>query len=137
KRAGVGEARFQHLGEAQRGDRLELLGTHAIEEAVHELAPAPEAVRARRAPFRQSRETPLKRMAVEVRQSRQRDRVALIAQLRLRSGAELRDAPGARGAAHAPRPTRRQQGRLKPEAGHGVHYSLSAAATSALERDRE
>src|SRR5262249_19594942 len=134
KRADVGKARFQHLGEAQRGDRLELLGTDAVEEAVHELAPAPEAVRARRAPFRQSRETPLKRMTVQVRQSRQRDRVALIARLRLRSGAELLDASGARGDAPASRPTRRQQRRLKPEAGHGVHYSLSAAATSASER---
>src|SRR5262249_18450559 len=34
--ADMGEARLEHLGEAQRADRLELLGTDALEKTVHQ-----------------------------------------------------------------------------------------------------
>jgi len=120
--ADVGEAALEHLRVAQRGQRLEFIGTDALDETVHELAPAPEAVGAGAAPLGEAGEAALEGVTVNVGQPRQSDRVALIARLR---GNLARDA-GDRGAAvldaHVPRPARGQQRRLKPQARHGLHY---------------
>ena len=61
-----GEARFQHLHVGPGGDRLDVVGRHAREEAVHDLAPGPEAVVLRPAPLGEARHGALEGMAVHV-----------------------------------------------------------------------
>ncbi len=50
-----GEAGFQHLHVGERRDRLDVVGREPLEEAVHHLAPGPEAVGRRTAAFAQAR----------------------------------------------------------------------------------
>ncbi len=122
--AHVGEARLEHLREAQGADRLEFIGPETLDEAVHELTPAPEAVGVRTAPFREAGQSALEGVAVHVRQAGHGDGVTLIVGGRRRIRCDAGDATVAHGKAHARRPTGRQQCRLKPQAPHGVHYAL-------------
>ena len=65
-----GEAGFQHLDEGEGGDRLDVVGREPVEEAVHDLAPGPEAVGRRPAALGQARHAALEGVAVQVRQAR-------------------------------------------------------------------
>ena len=66
-----GEARLLHLHEGQRRHRLHLLGRQAVGEAIHEVAPSPEAVPPRGPCLGHARHGALEGVAVEVRRRRQ------------------------------------------------------------------
>ena len=82
KLAHAGEPAFQHLHIGLRRHRLRLVGRHNKREAVHGVAPAPEAVRLATPLFRPARHGALERMAVQVGHPGQKHRVALVARLR-------------------------------------------------------
>ena len=67
-----GEAGLQHLDEGEGGDRLDVVGREPVEEAVHDLAPGPEAVGGGPAALGQARHAALEGVAVQVRQARHR-----------------------------------------------------------------
>ena len=73
KLADRGEARFQHLHVGERGDRLDVVGCEPAEEAIHHLAPGPEAVGRRTAALGEPGHAALEGVAVQVGQTRQRD----------------------------------------------------------------
>src|SRR6185437_673189 len=108
---------LEHLRECQRGDRLELIRVHPLDEPVHELAPGPEAVRRGAATLREPRDGTLKSVAVEVGQPGDSDGVPLITV----SGVDVRldgkDVAVLPGDAHVPGPSAGQQGRFEPESG--------------------
>ena len=89
----AGVARFQHLEVGEGGDRGDVLGGQALDEPVHDVAPAPEGVLGAARDFRAPGHRALECMAVQVRHAGER---------------EARDQPlGAR----------RHPGRLKPALG--------------------
>ena len=118
----VREAPLEHLRKRKRADGLELVRIDVLDEAVHELTPAPEAVVPGSAPLREPCKTPLERVAVHVGKTGQRDRMALIGGRRCRVLRDALDVAVGGAQAHAPRPTLRQQRRFKPEACHAIHY---------------
>ncbi len=69
KLADRGEARLQHLHIGEGGDRLDIVGRKPAEEAVHHLAPGPEAVGARTAAFGQRGHAALEGVAMQVGQA--------------------------------------------------------------------
>ncbi len=70
----------------------------------------------------QSRQAPLKRVAVHVGQSWHRDRVAVVPRRGSYAHGDALDAAVGGGEAHLPLPALRQQRGLKPQARHGIHY---------------
>ena len=109
KLADRGEARFEHLHVGEGGDRLDVVGRKPAEETVHHLAPGPEAVGARTAPFGQRGHAALEGVAMQVRQARNGDAGDVL-------GAVARGACRHRGYhavgdgdANVARPARRQQ----------------------------
>ena len=68
-----GIARLQQLDVELGGDRLQLIGADALEEAVHHLAPGPERGLARCQALGEPRHGALESVAVEVRHARQHD----------------------------------------------------------------
>ena len=87
------EAGLQHLDIELGGDRLDLLGRHRQREAVHHLAPGPEAVGAGAARFGQARHAALEGVAVQIGHAGQQDRVALVAGFGRRTRRYGGDAP--------------------------------------------
>jgi hypothetical protein len=63
------EAGLQHLGEGEGRDGLDGVGVEAVEEAVHDLAPGPEAVGRGAAALGQARHAALEAVAVQVGQA--------------------------------------------------------------------
>jgi hypothetical protein len=61
-----GEAGLQHFAIDQRRHRLDMVGGEIIVEGIHDLAPGPETVLARPAPFRQSGHAALEGMGVDI-----------------------------------------------------------------------
>ena len=80
-----GEARFQHLDVGQRRDRLDVVGGHPRQEAVHHLAPGPEAVVLRTMPLGEAGHGALEGMAVHVRHAGQRRRRRFLRRTRARA----------------------------------------------------
>ena len=68
-----GEPALQHFGISLRRDRFHIVRRHREGKPVHDLAPAPERIRARSAPFGEARHGALKRMAVQIWQARNGD----------------------------------------------------------------
>ena len=67
-----GEAGLEHLHLGEGGDRLHLVRAEPVEEAVHQLAPGPEAVAGIGAPpFGQAGHRALKRVTVQIDRRRQ------------------------------------------------------------------
>ncbi len=64
--ADAGEARLQHLHVGPRRHRFDVVGRHGREEAIHHLAPGPEAVVVGPAPLHQPRHGALEGMAVHI-----------------------------------------------------------------------
>src|SRR3546814_20500029 len=91
KFADARETRLEHFGIGLRGDRRDILGCQAVEETVHDLAPAPEIVIGPAAAFGQSRHAALEAMAVDVAKAWQRDAVALVPGFRHGSGLDRGD----------------------------------------------
>src|SRR3546814_12392270 len=91
KFADARETRLEHFGIGLRGDRRDILGCQAVEETVHDLAPAPAIVIGPAAAFGQSRPVALAAMAVDVAKAWQRDAVALVPGFRHGSGLDRGD----------------------------------------------
>ena len=68
-----GEARLQHLHVEPGRDRLDIVGRHPRQEAVHHLAPGPEAVVLRAATLDEARHGALEGVAVHVGHAGHRD----------------------------------------------------------------
>ena len=68
-----GEAALQHLHHREGRDGLDVVRRERSEEAVHHLPPGPEAVPFRPARLGKPRHAALEGVAVQVRQTRQRD----------------------------------------------------------------
>ena len=100
----AGVAGLEHLDVDERGDRLDVLGGQHVEEAVHQLAPGPEAVLARAAPLGHPGHRPLEGVAVQVRHRRQQR--AAGEPLRRRAAAAPRLDRGDRGRRRASRARR-------------------------------
>src|SRR5579863_204941 len=75
----MGEPSFEHLGVGECGQRLELLRVDALDEAVHEVAPGPEAIATRSAALGEAGEAALEGVTVEVAEPGECDPVSLIA----------------------------------------------------------
>ena len=86
-----GEARLQHLDIEFGGDRLDVVGGHHQREAVHCLAPGPEGVGVAAAALGKARHRPLKGVAVQVRERRDKDRVPFVAGARGYAALDRRD----------------------------------------------
>ena len=82
KFAHPGEARFQHLDIGLGCHRLDIIGGHAADKAVHEIAPCPETIGGGAPDFGQPGHAALKSMAVQIGHAGKSDAVALIAGLR-------------------------------------------------------
>lgn len=67
------ETPLQHLEIGEGGDRLDVVRREAAEEAVHDLAPGPEAVGTGAAPFGEARHPALESVAMQVRNTRDGD----------------------------------------------------------------
>ena len=104
-----GEARLQHLHVGEGGDRLDVVGRKPAEETVHHLAPGPEAVGARTAPFGQRGHAALEGVAMQVRQARNGDAGDVLGALARGAGRDRGDDPVGDGDANVARPARRQQ----------------------------
>ncbi len=106
-----GVAGLQHLQEDQRRDGLDLLGRQPVQEAVHQLAPGPEAVAPRRAPLGHPGHGALEGVAVQVAERRQQRVDAGIAGGGVGAGVDRGDGPAiAEAQPDILRPARGQQG---------------------------
>lgn len=75
----AGEAAFQHFGIGKRGDGVEAFGVQAVDEAVHRLAPGPEAVAALPCPFGEASHGALEGVAVDIGETGEGGAVAFVA----------------------------------------------------------
>ncbi len=66
KLADRGEAGLQHLHVGEGSDRLHVIGRQPVEEAIHHLAPGPEAVSRRTAPLGEPSHAALEGMAMQI-----------------------------------------------------------------------
>src|SRR6266850_945671 len=64
------ETAFEHFRIGERGNGFELIGIDPLDELVHELAPGPEAIAFRTTPLREPGDATLKRVAVQIGNSR-------------------------------------------------------------------
>ena len=123
-----GETGFQHLGIGERGDRLDLVRTQPLQEAVHDLAPGPEAVGRRTAHFGQARHAALEGVAVQIGQSGQRWAIGAFARLAGRLGFDRGDLAIPNAHAHLARPTGRQQRAVEPDRFTSIRHWTSLLA---------
>jgi len=107
--ANPGEPGFQHLHIGLLGDRLHGLGLQMRQEAVHQLAPAPEAVPAVAADLGQPGHATLEGVAVQVAQARQGDGQRGITRLGRHPRGHLDQLAALAGDAHIARPALWQQ----------------------------
>ncbi len=108
--ADAGEAAFQHFHVGLGGDGLHRVRTQMGQEAVHQLAPAPEAVTVTAADLGQASHAALEGMAVQVGQARHQDAGAGVAVLGALPRADRRDATVLHLQADIAGPTLGQQG---------------------------
>ena len=74
-----GKSRLQHFDIGLRGHGLDIVGRHAADEAIHQLAPAPEIVRRRSPDLGETGHAALKGMTVQIANARKSDPVTLVA----------------------------------------------------------
>ncbi len=108
--ADAGEAAFQHFHVGLGGDGLHCLRAQVGQEAVHQLAPAPEAVTVAATDLGQAGHAALERVAVQVGQARQQQANAGITVLRALPRFNAGDAAALHLQAHVARPALGQQG---------------------------
>jgi len=108
--ADPGEPRFQHFHVGLRGHRLALIRAQPVQEAVHQLAPAPEAVARATTDFGQAGHGALEGVAVQVAQPRHHHAQRLRARRGRRIGGHRHDAALRALDTHRLRPALRQQG---------------------------
>ncbi len=119
------EAAFQHLEEGLRRDRLDIVGFHPVDEAIHRLAPGPEAVFAGAAPLGEARHAALEGMAVQVGQPGQADLVPFVRGHCSRALRHRSDTTLDHGEPHIVRPALGQEQGSEPQvcSGHVIMYS--------------
>ncbi|MNV67772.1 hypothetical protein D3C71_1605850 [compost metagenome] len=108
--ADAGEAAFQHFHVGLCSDGLEVVRADAVQEAVHQLAPAPEAVARTPAHFGQTGHGALEGVAVQVAQPGHDGAECLVAGFPGSAGGDRGDASAHAFNAHIPRPAVGQQG---------------------------
>jgi len=101
-----------HLHEHQCRDRLDLVGRQAIDEAIHQVSPGPEAVASRRAILGHARHRALERMRVQIAQRRQQSIDPHIPRQRRRAGLDHGHEPVRELEPHIFCPTRSEQSLL-------------------------
>ena len=124
----AGEAGLQHLDIGERGDRLDLIGAQPLQEAVHDLAPSPEAVGRGAAYLSQSRHPALKGVAVKIGQARQRWAIGAFARLARRVRLNRGDLAVVDADAHLARPAGRQQRAVEPDRFTSIRHWTSLLA---------
>ncbi len=115
KLADPSEAGLQHLCEGQGGDRLHIVRPEPIDEAVHDLAPAPEVVVPPSPRLSEACHAALEGVAVDIRQAGQPDPGPLILSRRVDPDLDGADPPALAPKAHAVSPAVGQQGGFKPQ----------------------
>ncbi len=120
--ADVGEAGFEHLRVSECAQCLEVIRIHALDELVHELAPAPETVGLGATPLGEAGQSALEGVAVKVRNPGQRQRVPLVLGSRRHPGGNFLDPTRGGADAYLRGPPLGQQRRFKPKTAHSVHY---------------
>ena len=85
------EARLQHFDIGLRRDRLDVVGGGCEREAVHRVAPGPEAVGARAAPLGKARHGALEGVRMQIAERRDADAAALVGRLARRVALDRRD----------------------------------------------
>lgn len=139
KLADAREAAFEHLQKGLRCDGLDIVGSHAVDEAIHRVAPGPEAVLAtiktRPALLGETRHAALEGMAVQVGQARQADFVALVPGLSRCAACNGVDATIDQGESHIVGPAFGQQQRMEPQAGSG-HVIMYSHNNGTMQCDR-
>ncbi len=120
----VGEAALEHLRVGQCGESLELIRVDALDESIHELAPAPERVVRRPATLGQPGQASLEGVAMQIPEAGDADGVALIPLPRRHSDLNALD-PALLGAdPNLIAPALRQECRCKPQP-HDQSYNGS------------
>ena len=122
------EAGFQHLHIGEGRDRLDVIGREPREEAVHHLAPGPEAVGGRPAALGEAGHAALERVAVQVGQAGAAQRRRRCSAPALAAFAATRHDDG------RPRRRRARRAPSRPAAMRG--RSTDRARTQALQRAR-
>ena len=93
KFADPGKTRFQHLDIGLRRHRLDIVGGHAADKAIHQFAPAPETVGGVSPDFGQAGHAALKSMAVQIGHAREPDAVTLVTGRCARTGFDAGEPP--------------------------------------------
>jgi imidazolonepropionase len=139
KLADAREPAFEHLQESLGRNGLDIVGFHVVDEAVHRLAPGPEAVlasiKAGAALLGETRHAALEGMAVQVGQTGQADLVALVVRLCRRAACNGLDTAVGQGEPHIVGPALGQQQRMEPQAGSG-HVIMYSHNNGTMQCDR-
>jgi hypothetical protein len=101
-----GEPGLQHLHVDEGRDRLDVVGRQLREEAVHHLAPGPETVGPRSAPFGEPGHGALEGMAVQIRNAGHRDASDSLGASVIGSAHDRNNRAAVHGDAHVTRPPR-------------------------------
>ena len=117
------EAGLEHLHVGERRDRLDVVGRQLAEEAVHHLAPGPEAVMRRASLLGESRHAALERVAVQVRHAGDREARDVLRAVARRIRRDARDRAVGHVDAHVARPAGIQQRMIEMIRGHGASHA--------------
>ncbi len=118
KLADAREAGLEHLGIGLRGDRRDILGRQPVEEAVHDLAPAPEIVVGTAATLRKSSHAALEAVAVDVAEAGQAGAMPFVGAIRCNARFDRSDPPVRDTQPHALFPAVADPCAFEPERNH-------------------
>src|SRR5260370_20249831 len=118
KLADPSKSSLQHLDIGLRRHRLDFLGVHASDEAIHQLAPGPETVRGCSPNLGKPRHSTLEGVTVQIADSGKPDPVALVAGLGPRAVRDARDPAVGNRDPDVARPALRQQGFVEEYSDH-------------------
>ena len=115
-----GEADLEHLHVGEGGDRLDVIGRKPGEEAIHHLAPGPEAVGGLATMLGKAGHAALERMAVQVGQARHGDTGEVLGAVARGAVGDRHDGAVSDREAHVARPAGGQQHMVEEQlAAHG------------------
>ena len=120
KLADAGESGLQHFNVGLCRDRLNIVGGHAANKAVHHFAPGPETVRRAAPDFREPRHATLERMTVQIGHAGKPDPVMFITRIRRGFRFDAGESAILHRQPDVTCPALRQQRFIKEQSGHAL-----------------